>query len=142
MFKSLALSAALLLSSLTPLSAQFKETAVPEYYLQYVPCVAGVTLGLLGVGGSQSVRNVLTEARIILSLADTLPPLSWVPRSSGMSMVGAGERLLIPLLPASQPFVSITTGTTGGTRSPVLAAECFPPRLAIGPSSPSNACSD
>lgn len=57
MFKTLVLSAALLLSSLTPLSAQFKETAVPDYYLQYVPCVAGVTLGLLGVGGSHIAED-------------------------------------------------------------------------------------
>ena len=32
-----------------PLKAQFKETAVPDYYLQYVPLVTGVGLGWTGV---------------------------------------------------------------------------------------------
>ncbi len=57
MLRTLISSAILLISSLFPLSAQFKETAVPDYYLQYVPSVAGVTLGLLGVDGPNRTED-------------------------------------------------------------------------------------
>lgn len=65
MKKSVILAVVILLFSSIDLKAQFKETAVPDYYLQYVPVAADIGLGLLGVES----RNPLPDRLIAAGVA-------------------------------------------------------------------------
>ena len=64
MKKSVILAVVIMLFSSFELKAQFKETAVPDYYLQYVPAAADIGLGLLGVKSRNPLPDRLIAAGV------------------------------------------------------------------------------
>lgn len=64
MRKSLILVFAVMLFSTFNLKAQFKETALPDYYLQYVPLAADISLGLFGVESKNPTSDRLIAAGV------------------------------------------------------------------------------
>ena len=71
MKKSVILAVVILLFSSLDLKAQFKETAVPDYYLQYVPVAADIGLGLLGVESRTPLPDRLIAAGVAY-IAETI----------------------------------------------------------------------
>lgn len=71
MYKTIITGIVLILMIPFNLKAQFKETSVPDYYLQYVPLAADLGLGLIGVESRNPMPDRLIAAGAGL-LSETL----------------------------------------------------------------------